>query len=234
MIVTDTTPQPVHGTYINYNLTSTSRDVLHHIMRFHGQKVVTPPSFIPPVKLYHKKDENSHREYYGKRSQHNSQHQQQQATANTKDGDKEGEAAAAAGTAARGTATTGATPGTAPTATGADTTLIAPCGGGVRNKQTLPKKQTRQINILTRKIARRRRLSRHPEDGFKVIPADKWYKFNCKRGCATLAAEEAEEQLNTNGSSDPETYYVGYLAGFVRFLAQFIGLTSSEVTEIVR
>ncbi|KAG0381123.1 hypothetical protein BGX24_009952 [Mortierella sp. AD032] len=219
ILTSNAVPQPVPGTYTDYKLVSTSRDVLHHVMRFHGQKVVTPQSFTPPVKLHRKKNENPHRGYYGRYSHYNNQQQQQQAAANAKDGDKKDGTAAAAGTAG-GTAG----PGAAPAATGANTALIAPYGGGVRNKQMLFKKRTRQIYIANEEERKKKEIESAPwvlddydsqnnwtgqleggqganyvlfvfaEDGFKVVPADKWYKFSHKLGYTTLTAEEAEEQ----------------------------------------
>ncbi|KAF9138468.1 hypothetical protein BGX30_009121 [Mortierella sp. GBA39] len=213
-IPTSTTPQPVPGTYTDYKLVSTSRDVLHHVMRFHGQKIITPNSFTPPVKLHRKKNENQHRGYYGRYSQYNQQQQQQAAKDAT--GDKKDGAAAATGT-----------PGgaAAPATTGANTALIAPYGGGVRNKQMLFKKRTRQIYIANEDERKKKEIEAAPwvlddydsqnnwtgqleggqganyvlfvfaEDGFKVVPADKWYKFSPKLQYATLTAEEAEEQF---------------------------------------
>lgn len=221
-IPTSTTPQPVPGTYTDYKLVSTSRDVLHHVMRFHGQKIVTPNSFTAPVKLHRKKNENPHRGYYGKYSQYNQQQQQQAAKDAT--GDKKDGAASGAGTV--GGATAGAPGGAAaPAATGANTALIAPYGGGVRNKQMLFKKRTRQIYIANEDERKKKEIEAAPwvlddydsqnnwtgqleggqganyvlfvfaEDGFKVVPADKWYKFSPKLQYATLTAEEAEEQV---------------------------------------
>lgn len=216
-IPTSSTPQPVPGTYTDYKLVSTSRDVLHHVMRFHGQKIITPNSFTAPVKLHRKKNENPHRGYYGKYSQYNQQQQQQAAKDAT--GDKKDGVAAAAGTPG--------TPGgaAAPATTGANTALIAPYGGGVRNKQMLFKKRTRQIYIANEDERKKKEIEAAPwvlddydsqnnwtgqleggqganyvlfvfaEDGFKVVPADKWYKFSPKLQYATLTAEEAEEQV---------------------------------------
>ena len=224
-IPTSTTPQPVPGTYTDYKLVSTSRDVLHHVMRFHGQKIITPNSFTAPVKLHRKKNENPHRGYYGKYSQYNQQQQQQQqqqqATKDAAGDKKDGAAGVAAGGAA------GGTPGgaAAPATTGANTALIAPYGGGVRNKQMLFKKRTRQIYIANEDERKKKEIEAAPwvlddydsqnnwtgqleggqganyvlfvfaEDGFKVVPADKWYKFSPKLQYATLTAEEAEEQV---------------------------------------
>lgn len=222
-IPTSVNPQPVPGTYTDYKLVSTSRDVLHHVMRFHGQKIITPNSFTAPVKLHRKKNENPHRGYYGKYSQYNQQQHQQTA----KDaGDKKDGTAAATGAAAAGVAGGAAA---APAPTGANTALIAPYGGGVRNKQMLFKKRTRQIYIANEDERKKKEIEAAPwvlddydsqnnwtgqleggqganyvlfvfaEDGFKVVPADKWYKFSPKLQYATLTAEEAEEQVRKLG-----------------------------------
>ncbi|KAG0370884.1 hypothetical protein BC939DRAFT_505853 [Gamsiella multidivaricata] len=203
--------QPQPGTYTDYKLVSTSHDVLHHVMRFHGNKEVSPDKFTQPVKLHRKRNENSG---YNRYSYYNSKYNYQNkdtAGADKKDGVAGGNAAAGPGGAA------------APT-TGADTSLIAPYGGGVRNKQMLFKKRTRQIYIANEEERKKKEIEAAPwvvedydnqnnwtgqleggqhanyvlflfsDDGFKVVPADKWYKFTPKIQYATLTAEEAEEQ----------------------------------------
>ncbi|KAK3817014.1 MAG: hypothetical protein J3R72DRAFT_497922 [Linnemannia gamsii] len=194
-------------------------------MRFHSQKVVTPQSFATPVTLHRKKDENPPREYYGNNGPFNNQQQQQQAAANTKGGNKKGQPVPAARTAAGGMLAAGVASGAPPAATVVDTTLIAPCGGGVRNKQTLFQNRTKQIYIANEEERQKNEIELAPwvldgndsqknwtgeleggqeasyavfvktEDGFKVIPVDKWYKFNRKQGNTTLTVEEAEEQM---------------------------------------
>jgi transcription initiation factor TFIIF subunit alpha len=114
----------------------------------------------------------------------------------------------------------------------ADTSLIAPYGGGVRNKQMLFKKRTRQIYIANEEERKKKEIESAPwviedddaqnnwtgqleggqhanyvlfvfsTDGFKVVPADKWYKFTPKIQYATLTAEEAEEQVNKETRRD--------------------------------
>ncbi|KAF9409182.1 hypothetical protein BGZ94_002033 [Podila epigama] len=206
-------PQPAPGTYTDYKLVSTSHDLLHHVMRFHGNKDVNPATFAPPVKLHRKRNEN---QYYRNYNYYN------------KYANKAGQGAT--GTAAAGDAQKGGAPGATPAAgapaptTGADTSLIAPYGGGVRNKQMLFKKKTRQIYIANEDERKKKEIESAPwviededgtnnftgqleggqhanyvlfvfsDDGFKVVPADKWYKFSPKLQYATLTAEEAEEQ----------------------------------------
>ncbi|KAG0303389.1 hypothetical protein BGZ98_006704 [Dissophora globulifera] len=227
------TPQPVPGTYTDYKLVSTSHDVLHHVMRFHGNKEISPANFTAPVKLHRKRNENTH--YHGRfnyYSKYNNQNNNNNINSSGNAGrdstggagaDRKDGAAGAAGAGGANGAAAG-TPGAAPT-TGADTSLIAPYGGGVRNKQMLFKKRTRQIYIANEEERKKKEIEAAPwviedydsqnnwtgqleggqhanyvlflfsDDGFKVVPADKWYKFTPKIQYATLTAEEAEEQF---------------------------------------
>ncbi|KAL7315663.1 transcription factor IIF subunit tfg1 [Mucor circinelloides] len=109
--------------------------------------------------------------------------------------------------------------------TGADTSLIAPLGGATRNKQMLFKKRTKQIYLAKEDTRELKEQEQRPwiledydgqnsftgtyeggqrsdymffvltESGFKVMPVDRWYKFQPKRNFKTLSLEEAEEQL---------------------------------------
>lgn len=210
--------QPAPGTYTDYKLVSTSHDVLHHVMRFHGNKDINPTSFSAPVKLHRKRNEN---QYYRNYSNYYNNKYNKGAGA--------GGASAAGGDDRKGGATAPGAPG-AP-ATGADTSLIAPYGGGVRNKQMLFKKKTRQIYIANEDERKKKEIESAPwviedydssnnftgqleggqhanyvlfvfsDDGFKVVPADKWYKFSPKLQYATLTAEEAEEQYQKSAKA---------------------------------
>ncbi|KAI9354476.1 hypothetical protein BD770DRAFT_392424 [Pilaira anomala] len=109
--------------------------------------------------------------------------------------------------------------------TGADTSLIAPLGGATRNKQMLFKKRTKQIYLAKEDTRELKEQEHRPwiledydsqnsfngtleggqrsdymffvlsNNGFKVMPVDRWYKFQPKRNFKTLTLEEAEEQL---------------------------------------
>ncbi|KAF8935542.1 hypothetical protein BGZ58_004944 [Dissophora ornata] len=215
-------PQPAPGTYDDYKLVSTSHDVLHHVMRFHGNKEVNPTNFAAPVKLHRKRNENNH--YHGRFNYYNNKYSNQNNNNNAKDAAAGGGGDKKDGTS--GSASGGANGAVAPApATGADTSLIAPYGGGVRNKQMLFKKRTRQIYIANEEERKKKEIEAAPwvvedydsqnnwtgqleggqhanyvlflfsDDGFKVVPADKWYKFTPKIQYTTLTAEEAEEQF---------------------------------------
>lgn len=107
--------------------------------------------------------------------------------------------------------------------TGADTSLIAPLGGATRNKQMLFKKRTKQIYLAKEDTRELKEQEHRPwiledydcqnsfqgtleggqrseymffvltTDGFRVMPVDRWYKFQAKRKFQTLSLEEAEE-----------------------------------------
>jgi transcription initiation factor TFIIF subunit alpha len=183
-------------------------------MRFHGNKEVDPTKFTQPVKLHRKKSDVNFSKGYVNYKYNNQGLNKDSPTSVDK---KDGGPAAASGSG---------TP--AGSATGADTTLIAPYGGGVRNKQMLFKKRTRQIYIANEEERKKKEIEAAPwviedddaqntwtgqleggqhanyvlfvfsTDGFKVVPADKWYKFTPKIQYAPLTAEEAEEQVILN------------------------------------
>ncbi|KAG0333704.1 hypothetical protein BG000_008946 [Podila horticola] len=207
--------QPAPGTFTDYKLVSTSHDVLHHVMRFHGNKDVNPAGFSAPVKLHRKRNENQY--YRNYQNYYNNKYNKgaQGSTGASAGDDKKGAVPGASG---------------AP-ATGADTSLIAPYGGGVRNKQMLFKKKTRQIYIANEDERKKKEIESAPwviedydsqnnftgqleggqhanyvlfvfsDDGFKVVPADKWYKFSPKLQYTTLTAEEAEEQYQKSAKA---------------------------------
>ncbi|KAF9972757.1 hypothetical protein BGZ65_009633, partial [Modicella reniformis] len=224
-------PQPQPGTYTDYKLVSTSTDVLHHVMRFHGNKEVDPNKFTQPVKLHRKKNESNYGRgynYYNNNNNYNNNNYNNNNYNNNKYNNPNNSNKDSVGTdkkegGAAGSSSTGGGTPAGPT-TGADTSLIAPYGGGVRNKQMLFKKRTRQIYIANEEERKKKEIESAPwviedydsqnnwtgqleggqhanyvlfvfaADGFKVVPADKWYKFTPKIQYATLTAEEAEEQ----------------------------------------
>ncbi|KAF9200290.1 hypothetical protein BGZ49_009490 [Haplosporangium sp. Z 27] len=210
------TPQVVPENHTDYKLVSTSRDVLHHVLRFHSTKEVDPTTFTAPVKLHRKRNENAnnYRGYYNKYNNQNNAGNKDGAVNDKKDG---------LGDKKDGGGANNAAPG-APT-TGADMSLIAPFGGGNRNAKMLFKRRTRQIFFGDDKERQKKEIESAPwvlddydnknnwtgqleggqhanyvlfvfsDDGFKVVPADKWYTFTPKIPYTTLTSEEAEEQF---------------------------------------
>ncbi|KAG0226721.1 hypothetical protein BGW41_004103 [Actinomortierella wolfii] len=237
---------PIPGTYTDYKLVSTTREAMHHVMRFHGNRDVNPMTFSAPVKLQRKRSEAPHY-YRGWNHRYNHYNNQNNNAGDIKNAagvagagaaaaggagsangvggaSGPGGAAGANGAAAGGAGAAGA-PGQAPTtAGGADISLIAPYGRGVINKQMLFKKRTKQVFLANEEERRKKEIESAPwviedydsqnvftgqleggqhaqymlfvfsDDGFKVVPADKWYKFSPKIQYPTLTSEEAEEQ----------------------------------------
>ncbi|KAF9273343.1 hypothetical protein BGZ68_001594 [Mortierella alpina] len=223
-IPTKPAPEPAPGTYTDYKLVSASDNVLHHVMRFHGGKNVNPATLAAPVKLQRKRTETPYNRYYNRYNQYNNQGQNNTgaAASNSTEAGISGSSGSKDATNSKdaaGSTTAGAQP-----ATGADMALIAPFGGGVRNKQMLFKKRTKQVYLANEEERKKKEIESAPwvledcdgqntwtgqleggqqanyyvfvfsDDGFKVVKADKWYKFNPKIPYATLTAEEAEEQ----------------------------------------
>ncbi|KAF9977865.1 hypothetical protein BGZ73_004620 [Actinomortierella ambigua] len=233
---------PVPGTYTDYKLVSTTRDAMHHVMRFHGNRDVNPMSFSAPVKLQRKRSEAPH--YYRNWNNRYGHYNNYNNSSGSGAGDNKGgvggpSSSTAANSGASGAATSGtngaagaagapgasggAVPGQ-PTPGGADISLIAPYGRGVINKQMLFKKRTKQVFLANEEERRKKEIESAPwviedydsqntftgqleggqhaqymlfvfsDDGFKVVPADKWYKFAPKIQYPTLTSEEAEEQ----------------------------------------
>ncbi|KAI8144060.1 hypothetical protein BJV82DRAFT_490411, partial [Fennellomyces sp. T-0311] len=194
--------------YNDFQLMSSKRKGKNHVMDFKTAKKVDFSNFTRPVKLQRKDGNQTFtRSFLNKGSPSNgnaspnttpeagnSQQQQQQQQQH---GPK----------------------------TGADTSLIAPMGGATRNKQMLFKKRTKQIYLAKEDTRQLKEEEHKPwiledydqqncftgtyEGGqrsdyvffvvsgneFKVVPVDRWYRFQPKRNFKTFTLEEAEEQL---------------------------------------
>ncbi|KAI9269862.1 hypothetical protein BY458DRAFT_510643 [Sporodiniella umbellata] len=198
---TQTFPAP---SFDEFQLLSSEKQGQHHLMDFKTNKKVDFKTFTPPVKLHRKEpDRIPYRQYIQQLQQQNNKAQQ-----------------ANAGSSAEVQPPTSHGP-----KTGADTSLIAPMGGATRNKQMLFKKRTKQIYLAKEDTRELKEQEHRPwilediegqnnftgtleggqrsdymlfvlaENGFKVVPVDRWYKFQPKRNFKTLSIEEAEEQL---------------------------------------
>lgn len=177
----------------DFPLMSSSKSEIHNIMNFKSVKPVKLETFTPPLKLQ-RKDPNA-----------------PPPTPKSQNPDAAAE-------------TVNEEPTRGPK-TGADTSLIAPMGGATRNKQMLFKKRTRQIFLAKEDTRKLREEEQKPwvledfdnqnafvgtleggqmsdymlfvfaENGFKVVPVDKWYKFNPKISYQVMSLDEAEEHL---------------------------------------
>ncbi|ORX97273.1 Rap30/74 interaction domain-containing protein [Basidiobolus meristosporus CBS 931.73] len=179
------------ATYTDYRLVSGSRKTLHNILKFQNSKPIDPNKFTAPVRLHRKETSVEAAELFQE----------------LKPGENPSETAL---------------PGSA---SGADPSIIAPYGGASRNKQMLFKKRTKQVFPTDESSRKLKEQEAKPwvledydgtnywsgsleggqqsnyflfvfsEDGFKVVPAHRWYRFQQKLSYATLTIEEAEEQL---------------------------------------
>ncbi|KAK9719230.1 transcription factor IIF subunit tfg1 [Basidiobolus ranarum] len=197
--------------FTEHRLVSGSRKSVYNILKFHGSKPVKLGEFNQPIKLVRKKvKEEVHTLTM------------EDGTGEGTSGPNGGGYNSNTNTTSNSNPNT--TPG-APGVSSADPTIIAPYGNASRNKQMLFKKRTKQVfptDELSRKIKEQEAKPWVLEDtdhtnhwsgvleggqqsnyylfictdeGFQVVPAHKWYKFNQKLTYATLTIEEAEEQL---------------------------------------
>ncbi|KAI8323167.1 Rap30/74 interaction domain-containing protein [Martensiomyces pterosporus] len=120
----------------------------------------------------------------------------------------------------------------------ADTSIIAPFGGATRNKQMLFKKRTKQVFFADEEQRRLNIEEARPwvledydekeswtgsleggqksnyvlfvlmDDGFKVIPVDRWYKFTPKLKYQTLTLDEAEEELKKAAKNETQNRWL--------------------------
>ncbi|KAJ2796096.1 transcription factor IIF subunit tfg1, partial [Coemansia guatemalensis] len=198
--ISPTTPDNRSST--DYTLMSTTRNQTHNVMRFLSSKPVELTSFTPPVKMRRR-----NREYYRlKNKKRNEERQAQQEE--QKQSDKMDIELPEKDERPK-----------------ADMNLIADVGGARRNKRNLFKKRTKQVFFANEDKRRLDIEEARPwvledddekevwtgsleggqnsafvlfvlaDDGFKVVPVDRWYKFTPKLKYKTLTLDEAEEEL---------------------------------------
>ncbi|KAJ1847352.1 transcription factor IIF subunit tfg1 [Coemansia sp. RSA 2708] len=182
----------------DYTLMAATRVRTHNVMRFQTPKPVDLTAFAPPVKMRRR-----NREYFRlKNKQRNEERQRQQEQEQEPAGAAESERPKA------------------------DMSLIADVGGARRNKRNLFKKRTKQVYFADEQKRRLDIEEARPwvledaderevwtgeleggqtsayvlfvlaEDGFRVVPVDRWYKFAPKLKYRTMTLDEAEEELN--------------------------------------
>ncbi|KAI7902644.1 uncharacterized protein BX663DRAFT_473038 [Cokeromyces recurvatus] len=209
-------------TFNEFHLMSVAKRGQHHLMDFKTNKAIDPKNFARPVKL-HRKETNfvPYRQYI---QNLNAQNAAKAAKAAAAAANAAAIMAGNLPTQTEELNEV-PTPTHHGPKTGADTSLIAPLGGATRNKQMLFKKRTKQIYLAKEDTREIKEQEHRPwiledydgqnsftgtyeggqrsayvffvltESGFKVVPVDKWYKFQPKRNFKTLSLEEAEEQL---------------------------------------
>ncbi len=197
------TPENV---YTEYKLKCCTKDeiknIRHHVLKFHSRVPVDPvESFKKPIHL-HRKDPRG-----------------LQFQLSQKDIDeRRGNAAAAEAEGTNDTEQTDERPET-------DMSVVAPDGGARTSKRNLFKKRTRQINAVNEASKKLQYEEAYPwvledydatntwvgsfeatssdayvlfvfdDDGFKMVPAEKVYKFTPRKKYATLTLEEAEAKM---------------------------------------
>ncbi|KAI8361763.1 hypothetical protein BD560DRAFT_355912 [Blakeslea trispora] len=216
--------QPDASSYNEFSLFSTAQRSKNHVMDFKTNKRVEPKEFARPIKL-HRKETNfvPYRQYIQNLNAQNAaaaaaaaaQQAQTAAQAPTEDLTLDNPTPSQPQQQQQQHGPR----------TGADISLIAPMGGATHNKKMLFKKRTKQIYMAkedTRELKEQEHLPWILEDydgqnsftgtyeggqrsdyvlfvlsdnGFQVMPVERWYKFQPKRNVKTLSLEEAEEQI---------------------------------------
>ncbi|KAJ2850252.1 transcription factor IIF subunit tfg1 [Coemansia brasiliensis] len=180
----------------DYTLMSAPRERTHNVMRMLTSKQVDFGKFTPPVRM-----RRQNRDYYRVKNKKRNEEEEEQ---------QQGEQIAGEMGEERPKA---------------DMNLIADAGGARRNKRNLFKKRTKQVYFADEEKRRLDIEEARPwiledddekevwtgeleggqsseyvlfvlaEDGFRVVPVDRWYKFNPKLKYNTMSLDEAEEEL---------------------------------------
>ncbi|KAK9450287.1 uncharacterized protein V1518DRAFT_413461 [Limtongia smithiae] len=186
-----------------------------HVMKFNSRQVVDPSTFAPPVTML-RKDPRSLR--YQQQQNPLSVKREDGTEVKTEGGVDANGVKMEGGDKATGEMDDGSV---APD----PEANVAPDGNGRRNKRNLFQKKTRQVYTGHEEQRQLRYEEHYPwlvedfdgkntwvgnyeasqsdcyvlfvfdDDGFKVVPAEKWYKFTPRNRYATLSIEEAEEAM---------------------------------------
>ncbi|KAJ2080085.1 transcription factor IIF subunit tfg1 [Coemansia sp. RSA 988] len=195
-------------TSTDYTLMSTTRNQTHNVMRFLSSKPVELTSFTPPVKMRRR-----NREYYRLKNKKRNEERQAQLEQGGSDQKQNNDDKMDIQLSEKDERPK------------ADMNLIADVGGARRNKRNLFKKRTKQVFFANEDKRRLDIEEARPwvledddekevwtgsleggqnsafvlfvlaDDGFKVVPVDRWYKFTPKLKYKTLTLDEAEEEL---------------------------------------
>ncbi|KAI8079532.1 uncharacterized protein B0P05DRAFT_586991 [Gilbertella persicaria] len=220
--------QQQDNSYNEFVLVSTSQRGKNHVMDFKSSKRIEPKEFARPVKL-HRKETNyvPYRQYIQNLNAANAAAAAATAAATTNNTPNVADGNTKPGEELTETNATQHGP-----RTGADISLIAPMGGATHNKKMLFKKRTKQIFMAKEDTRELKEQEHRPwiledydgqnsftgtleggqrsdymffvltNNGFKVMPVERWYKFQPKRNFKTLSLEEAEEQIKKQQKRD--------------------------------
>ncbi|KAJ1923117.1 transcription factor IIF subunit tfg1 [Tieghemiomyces parasiticus] len=210
--------------YAEYRLVSGKKgEGNFYLMKFQSNKTVNPGEFVPPLKL-RRRDRGTIQQMI-RASQLQAASDAAAAAGGTSGDAGPSQPANASGAAPEPEPTPAPPPTRGRNAPSMDTTVIAPYGGATRNRQNLFKKRTKQIYLADDAMRKLRETESKPwlledfdrqelwtgaleggqtssyvmfvliEDGFKVVPSSKWYRFQPRPQYATLSIDEAEEQI---------------------------------------
>ncbi|ANB12442.1 transcription factor IIF subunit TFG1 [Sugiyamaella lignohabitans] len=209
--------------YTDFTLRSCSAEEVkvarHHIIKFHSRTPVNPATdFTPPVR-FHRKDPRNLQFQLTLSELEQRQKDIEQSNAQLEQSLKDQEAKAKEAAAASLAA--GVAPEPAPKA---DMSVVAPDGGARRSARPFEKK-TRQVILGDEQSRKLRYEEYYPwimedfdgkntwvgnyeaaqsdsyvlfvfdKDGFKMVPAEKWYKMTPRNKYTTLTVEEAEQRM---------------------------------------
>ncbi|ORX67637.1 Rap30/74 interaction domain-containing protein [Linderina pennispora] len=215
----------------DYRLVSSAHERTHNVMRFLTSKPVDVTKFTQPVKLtrlsrtyYRRKAEKARAAAEEKRKEEEAK----RAKETGMEIKEEEEQVPAAGEPVD----------PSKDRPKADTSIIAPFGGATRNKQMLFKKRTKQVFFADEEQRRLNIEEARPwvledydekeswngtleggqksdyvlfvlmDDGFKVVPVDRWYKFTPKLKYQTLTLDEAEEELKKAAKNETQNRWL--------------------------
>ncbi|OLY80773.1 Transcription initiation factor IIF subunit alpha [Smittium mucronatum] len=206
-------------TFTDYRLVSSIPEKTNNVMRFQSSNVVDPKEFMQPVKLRRKEryQYNRNRDANKGNSEEGfSQENSGEAITSTSQDETEAKQSF------------GSPSGISKT----DPSIISPYGGGARNKQLMFKKRTKQVFFADEKQRKLNIEESRPwiledfdgaqnwtgtleggqksnyvlfvlmDDGFKVVPVDRWYKFSSKLKYSTLTLDEAEIELKKSQKTE--------------------------------
>ncbi|OMJ25357.1 Transcription initiation factor IIF subunit alpha [Smittium culicis] len=207
--------------FTDYRLVSSVPTRTHNVMRFQNSNQVNMKEFMQPIKL-------RRRERY----QYNNYKNRDAGKGAGEDGAGSGAIQGSLTVDDKDSGEAKPAFGGANSISKTDPSIIAPYGGGARNKQMMFKKRTKQVFFADEKQRKLNIEESRPwiledfdgaqnwtgtleggqksnyvlfvlmDDGFKVVPVDKWYKFSSKIKYSTLTLDEAEIELKKSQKTE--------------------------------
>ncbi|PVU92075.1 hypothetical protein BB559_003855 [Furculomyces boomerangus] len=227
--------------FTDYRLVSSERESTHNVMRFLTSQNIDPKTFIQPIKLRRREKQNSH--YYNSTTDKNGFENDTSGSGNTNQdesgkSDVKFEEVLNPERASNQNSSSNQSLTPSETISRIDSTIVAPFGGGARNKQLMFKKRTKQVFFADEQQRKLNIEESRPwiledfdgkqnwtgtleggqksnyvlfvlmEDGFKVVPVNRWYKFAPKVKYDTLTLDEAELELKKSQKNDGQDRWI--------------------------